>query len=476
MFKNYLKIGIRNLLKYNTHSVIHIIGLAIGLTCTLLILLWVQDELSFDRFHTHRDQVYRILGQGTEIKFFGSPAPLAPTLKAEVPEIADAVRVRELPRFVFKYGENAFYESNGMAVDPAFFDIFTFPFIKGDAKTAFADPFFIILTEAMAKKYFGTEDAIDKSIDIEGQGFLIVKGVLKNIPHHSHLQFDYLLPYRFLENVRLCGLEWGDFNFRTYVKLAAPTSAPDLNAKITAVALKHNCPQVKYDGLKFFFQPLAEMYLHPVSNYDIPLGDVRYVYIFSMIAFFILAIAAINFINLSTARSMTRAKEVGVRKVVGAQRRQLIAQFFCEFMVIALIALLLSLILIELLMPVFNSLSDKYLTLDIFNIRFLSLLVAIILITGLAAGLYPALYLSSIQPVKIFKGRVKSGSHESRLRKILVVSQFSLSIVLIIGTVIILRQLQYIHRKSLNPDQDIILHFPIKENIGLKLTWYGTGC
>ncbi|MCI0495290.1 ABC transporter permease [candidate division KSB1 bacterium] len=468
MVKNYLKIGIRNLLKYKIHSFINIIGLAIGMACTLLILLWVQDELSFDRFHTDRDVIYRILGQGKEIKFFGSPAPLAPTLKDEVPEIVDAVRVRELPRFVFKYGENAFYENKGIAVDPAFFDIFTFPFMKGDVKSAFADPFFIVITEAMAKKYFGTEDPIDKPIDIEGQGFLTVKGVLKNVPHNSHLQFDYLLPYRFLENVRICGLEWGDFNFYTYIKLVAQKQENDIDDKITAVALKHNCPQVKYDGLKFFVQPLSEMYLHPVSNYDIPLGNVRYVYVFSMIALFILSIAAINFINLSTARSMTRAKEVGVRKVVGAQRQQLIAQFFGEYLVVAVIALFLSLILIELFMPAFNSLSEKHLTFDIFNIRFLLALLVIILITGLATGLYPACYLSSIQPVKIFKAIVKSGSHESLLRKILVVSQFALSIVLIIGTVIILRQLQYIHNKSLNRDREVILHFPIKENIGQK--------
>ncbi|MBN2091047.1 ABC transporter permease [candidate division KSB1 bacterium] len=468
MFKNYLKIGIRNLLKYKVHSFINIIGLAIGLTCTLFILVWIQDELSFDRFHVHRDLIYRILGQGKEIKFFGSPAPLAPTLAAEVPEITNAVRVRELPRFVFKYGEKAFYENKGFAVDPAFLDIFTFLLEMGEANTALADPFFIVITEAMAQKYFGTEDPMDKAIDIEGQGVLTVKGVLKNIPHNSHLQFDYLLPYRFLENVRLCGLEWGDFNFRTYLKLATQAPESDLNAKITAVAFKHNCPQVKYDGLKFFVQPLAEMYLHPVSNYDILLGDIRYVRIFSMIALFILAIATINFINLSTARSMTRAKEVGVRKVVGAQRKQLIAQFFSEFLVIAFIALVLSLILVELFMPAFNSLSEKHLIINIFNLKFFSTLVLIILITGLAAGLYPALYLSSIQPIKIFKALLKSGAHGSQLRKILVVSQFALSIILIIGTMIVFRQLQYIHNKSLNSDEDVMLHFPIKENIGQK--------
>ncbi len=468
MFKNYLKIGIRNLLKYKVHSFINIIGLAIGLTCTLFILVWIQDELSFDRFHTHRDVIYRILGQGTEIKFFGSPAPLAPTLEAEVPEIADAVRVRELPRFVFKYGEKAFYENKGLAVDPSFLDIFTFPLVMGEANTALADPFFIVITEAMAQKYFGSEDPIDKAIDIEGQGFLTVKAVLKNIPHNSHLQFDYLLPYQFLENIRLCGLEWGDFNFRTYIKLATRAAEPDLNAKITAVAFKHHCPQVKYDGLKFFVQPLAEMYLHPVSNYDIPLGDMKYVYIFSMIAFFILSIAAINFINLSTARSMTRAKEVGVRKVIGAQRKQLIAQFFGEFLVIAFMALILSLILVELFMPAFNSLSEKHLTIDILNLRSFSALLLIIMITGLAAGLYPALYLASMQPVKIFKALVKSGSQGTQLRKILVVSQFALSIILIVGTMIVFRQLQYIHSKSLNMGEDVMLHFPIKENIGQK--------
>ena len=295
MFFSHLKIAVRYLLRHKGYSAINILGLGIGMACCFWILLWVQDELSFDKFHKHHNSIFRIVTQGSEDVFFGSPAPLAPTIEAEMPEIVKTTRLYNLPRFVFEYNGRSFYEDKGIVVDPAFFEIFTFPMVHGSFAAALSSPEHMVITESMAHKYFGDQDPISKYINIEGEGLLMVGGVLKDIPSNSHLQFDYALPFSFLENIRLCGLLWGDFNFKTYIQLKDNTAPAVINQKMTRIAAENNCPQIKHGNMSFFIQSLNDLYLHPVSNYDISLGNIRYLYIFSMIAAFILCIACINF-------------------------------------------------------------------------------------------------------------------------------------------------------------------------------------
>jgi len=287
VFKNYVKIAIRNLIRHKQYALINILGLAIGLACFVLIMLWVQDELSFDKFHTHRDSLYRVVCETQSEPFFGSPGPLAPTIMSTMPEIQRATRVYWLPRFVFAFEDLSFYEDNGIVVDPEFFHMFSFPFVKGSLENGFVNSDQIVITESMAQKYFGDADPVNKKINVEGEGFLIVSGVIKDIPANSHLQFDYALPYVFLNDVRLCGLQWGDFNFKTYLQLNQPADIQDVQQKITQVAIDNDCPQIKYGGMSFSLQSLNDMYLHPISNYDIKLGDIRHVYIFTIVALLI---------------------------------------------------------------------------------------------------------------------------------------------------------------------------------------------
>lgn len=468
MLKNYLKISLRHIRRNKTYSSINIIGLAIGIAGFFLIMLWVQDELSVDKFHQNRNSIYRVMCETKGEAFFGSPAPLAPTIKSELPEIKQATRLYRVPRFVFTYGQKSFYEDNGIVVDPAFFHMFSFPFIKGSLETGFTNPDHIVITESMAQKYFGEDDPIDKKINVEGEGFLIIGGVIKDIPANSHLQFDYAVPYVFLEDVRLCGLQWGDFNFKTYIQLAQPVNPQEVQEKITQIAEINECPQVKYGRFYFSLQSLKDMYLHPIGAYDIQLGDIKYIYIFSIIALFILGVACINFINLSTARAMTRAKEVSIRKVVGANRRQVIYQLWSEFFVLAVLASILSLGIIQIVMPSFNQLTGKQLVISFMQPQILALMFGALLCCGLPAGFYPALSISVFQPVKLLQRQSYTGSNSPFLRRLLVVSQFALSILLIICTLVVAQQMRYIQKKSWTLRDDVVLHIPIKENIGIK--------
>jgi putative ABC transport system permease protein len=478
MFGNYAKLAYRHMLRQKGYSFINIAGLAIGMACTILILLWVRDELSFDRFHAHKQDLYRVTCIGTETSFFGSPAPFAPAIVTEIPEVEDAVRVMRAPRFVFKRGEKAFYEENGISADPSFFDMFSFEVLKGDPKTAFASPLNIVLTESLARKYFGDDDPLGESIQLEGQRDIRVAAVMKDVPSNSHLQFDYVLPHKLIEVSRLCGMKWGDFNFMTYIRAAETRDEGLLIQKLNDVSEKHGCPQVVEKQLAFSLQSLGDIYLNPLGNYDIPLGNKRYVYLFSVIAFFILFIACVNFINLSTARSERRAREVGLRKVVGAARIQVVKQFFGESLILALLSLLLAVVGAWLLMPIFNGLTGKSLAFDILDPAVLLGLLGITCLAGFLAGLYPALYLSSFEPINVLRNNLalrswlKGGAtrlmRKGSLRRILVVTQFSLSIILILATMVVYNQLNYMRDKSWNPGGDVMLHIPFKDNLPAK--------
>ena len=262
MFKNYLKTTFRNATRHRGYSFINLAGLAIGMACTLLILLWVKDELSYDRFHKNGKDIYRIMSYGTKYMtegFDGTPAPLAPAVKEEVPGIVNYARFSDIPKLVFKYGDKVFYETRGLIADPSIFEIFTFPFVQGDSKTALSEPLDVVITETMAKKYFGNENPVGKTIEVEGS-LAAVKGVIQDIPHNSHIQFDFLSSFEFIEKVTGYGMSWGSFNFVTYLQLEANRDIHDIGKNITAVAAKNNCPQVK-DGVEFRLQPLSAVHL-----------------------------------------------------------------------------------------------------------------------------------------------------------------------------------------------------------------------
>jgi len=323
--------------------------------------------------------------------FDGTPAPLAPAVKEEVPGIVNYARFSDVPKLVFQYGDKVFYETRGLIADPSIFDMFTFLFVQGDPKTALSEPLDIVITETMAKKYFGSENPLGKSMEIEGKT-AAVTGVIQDIPYNSHIQFDFLSSYEFIQEVTSYGMSWGSFNFVTYLQLEANRDIQEIGKNITAVAAKNNCPQVK-DGVEFRLQPLSEIHLDSRAayrNYS-DIGDRKYVYVFSIIAFFVLFIACVNFMNLSTARSITRAKEVGMRKTVGASRRQLIMQFFGESLFLTSMACVFALILVIALLPAFNQITGKMLKLDLIDIQLVLGLIIIVLLTSLIAGSYPAL-------------------------------------------------------------------------------------
>jgi len=291
---------------------------------------------------------------------------------------------------------------------------------------------------------------------------------MADIPRNSHFRFDFVLPIKLAEAADWWGMAWGDFNFMTYLRTVPGPNEPALAAKLNEVALAHKCPQVFHKQLAFEIQKLSEIYLHPLRGYDIPLGNVKYVRLFSLIAGLIALIAAVNFINLTTARAEKRAKEVGLRKVVGAERRQIISQFFGEAALLTFLALVSAVILAKGAVPVFNSLTDKQLSLRLFDPGLLLSLAAIAGVVGLLAGTFPSLYLSSFRPAQVVKGRTGGWVKSGVLRRILVVGQFSISIVLILATIIVFNQMRFIRQKSWSPGRDVVLYIPFKENIGLK--------
>ena len=475
---SYLKVALRTFRRQAGYSLINILGLAIGMACSLLIVLWVRDELGFDRFHQNGRDIYRIITIGRNGNDFSSPAPFAPAVVAEIPEVVDAVRVHNIPRVTFQHEKLVFYEENGITADASLFRIFSFPLVQGDIDRAFAAPDNIILSSAMARKYFGDVDPIGKTLLVEGQIPLTVAGIMADIPRRSHFRFDFVISFKFVEAHPLWGMAWGDFNFKTYIQARPQRNEAEIIRKLNQVALQHNCWPVVHKVASFSIQRLRAIYLNPIGPYDIPLGSLTNVYLFSLIALFIVLIAGINFINLSTARAEKRAREIGLRKVIGADRRQIIAQFFGESLLITLLSLPLAVLLVGVAMPHFNQLTGKEFAVRALAPGLLWILAAIACMIGLLAGAFPALYLSAIQPVHIFRKSIPFRSSRSNrpaggvkvgtLRRILVTSQFIISIILILATLVVGSQLRLMHQKSWHLDRDEIITIPVKENIGPK--------
>lgn len=470
MITNYVKVAVRNLLRQKGFSFINIFGLALGISCTALIGMWVNDELSYDRFHKDHERMYRITATLPELKVHAAvtSAPIALSAKNEIPEIEDAVRISHLHRDLVQVGDVKFEEKAILYADSNFFRIFTFPFIKGDAEKAMLNPEGIILTEEMAMKYFGTTDVLEKTIRKNNKDDFTITGVIANIPANSHLQFDFVQPMRYLARTSgdLKNNVWDNFNWYTYLKLhekaARSESAIDgLDKKLQEI-YKKNEAVLK---VGFVLQPLTKIHLYSNFLGDIPgHGNAQNVYIFTVVAVFILVVACLNFMNLATARAARRAKEVGLRKVVGAIRSHLMAQFLAESLVVALLSLMLALLMIYLVLPYFNTLGGKNLALDLTNLQIVTGLLGITVI----AGSYPGLYLSGFVPATVLKGNFTAAGSGSFFRNTMVVIQFAVSISLIVGTTIVYRQLKYIQQLNLGYDKENLLYVQMTGDLWSK--------
>jgi len=472
MFKNYLTVAIRNFMRHKTYSAINVAGLAIGMACCILIVAYIITELSYDKYNENADRIYRI---GAEVNMGGftgtlaiSNAPVGPVLNEDYPEVLNAVRIRSISKRFVKFEDRKFYEEQILYADNSIFDIFTFPMIKGDPKTALVTAYSIVLTDETAKKYFGDDDPIGKVLKFNNQDDFTVTGVVENIPRNSHFTFDMLCSFEtFFARNKQARENWFNFNLYTYLLLPESYSFQELENKFPALVDKYMGKILKALGgeLKYFLQPLTSIHLH--SNLENELsgnGNILYVYIFAAIALFILFIACINFMNLATARSATRAKEVGMRKVIGAHKRELIRQFLGESIIYSFISLLIALILVQLAIPLFRSISGTELRMNYAEIPWLiPALLGLVLFVGIIAGSYPALFLSSFQPANVLKGTLKSGAGNKRFRNVLVVTQFIISVTLIIGTGIIINQLKYMKNTNLNFDKENVIFVRITD-------------
>jgi putative ABC transport system permease protein len=463
---NYIKTALRVIRRQKAYSLINISGLAIGLTVCMMIVLWVADEWSFDRFHANARQIYRVYRDEsatlTNSTSALTPPPMATALKADFPEIIRATRFGYWQKQLVAFGEKSFNETEYMHADPDFFAMFSFPLVKGNPEAVFANPYSVVLTETTAIKYFGQEDPLGKILTVNNTFDVVVTGVINDVPLNSSLTFDLLSPFEILlkESIGEDNSDnWGFNSFSTYVMLPKTVSSEDLNQKLKGYLKKFE----QQDPDELALQPMIDIHLFSNLGHDLRnRGDIKYVWIFSALAVFVLLIAGVNFMNLSTARSANRAKEVGLRKVVGAGRSQLIRQFFGESVLMALFALVTAFLLLELLIPFFNTLSGKHLTSPWRNNPILLLgFLGLSLVTGMVSGSYPALFLSSFQPIRILKGTMRSTGANPFFRKSLVIFQFSLSVFLIIGTIVISRQLSYMRNLDLGFNREHIVHLSI---------------
>jgi len=456
MFQNYLKIAVRNIKKHKAFSFINIAGLALGMACCILILLWVQDELSFDKFHKNAKNLYRLTTSDGEGTGSSSPWALANTLKKDFPEFSKGTRFITRT-YNIKYKEKKFYETAAM-VDEDFLAMFTFPFIKGNPKTALANINSVLLTEETAFKFFGNEDPLGKTITLSNSIDFTVTGLLENVPSNSHMQFDLLVrPELIVGENRMNG--WS-FDGPSYVLLKEGVNVKEVENKIAGTIKKYD---KRFNlNLTSGLQPFNDIYLYALNGTH----PIVYIYIFSAIAFIVLLIACINFMNLTTAKSSQRAKEIGMRKVIGAQRGDIIKQFFGESILLAFLALVIAVVSVYLFLPVFNEIAEKELSLNfINNSEIVTGLFLIALFTGVISGTYPALYLSSFRPVQVLKNTVLKGSGRHTFRKVLIIFQFSAAVILIISTSVILKQMHYIRTKDMGFKRDHILRVTLDETL-----------
>lgn len=469
MFKNLLKISIRTIWKDKTYSLINIIGLTIGITCTLFLLLYILHEVSYDRYHANAPNIYRVVSNIKEpdnaFTWAVAQIPLAEELRDNYPEVKNAVRFFGTGRTLYKNDDRQFYEEDFYLADSTVFDMFTYPFLYGDPGTALDLPFSIVLTEKSARKYFSDiSSAVGQSIqNQQGEEFKIT-GIMEDVPLNSHFIFDALISRSTRPDFQG---SWGNFGVFTYIHLPEGYDISKMYASLDAVIKEKVNPIFEQFGItiRYELQPILDIHLYSKIQDEAEAGgDISYIYIFASVAFFMLIIAAINYMNLATARSIKRAKEVGVRKVMGSQRRQLIAQFITESVVIALIALALSLLLVYALLPAFNTLANKSIPFSyVMQTQVMVSLLAIVLIVGVAGGSYPAFYLSGFNPVNVLKGKVSAQGGNLVFRKFLVVFQFAISIFMLISTLVVFDQLQFMRNKDLGFEKERVMLLSLNE-------------
>ncbi len=483
MIKNYFKTAWRNLTKHKAFSIINIAGLSIGIAICFIIMMYVQNELSFDRFNKNADRIVRIVFKadinGGKIFEANVMPPVAQAMKNDYPEVQDATRLQVGGAPKITYKDKSFKDDEMAFVDPNFFSIFTLPLIEGDAKTALQQPNTLIISKALAKKYFGNEDALGKTLvfpDNKNASFTVT-GVIDKVPDNSHFHFDLFASMLSVDNAQ--SDSWMGSNFFTYLLLKKGADYKKLEGKLPGMVEKYMGPQIqqnmgislkqfitKGNHLGFELQPLTSIHLYSHSNFELsPPGNAMYVYIFGAIAIFMLLIACINFINLSTAGASQRAKEVGVRKVIGSGKMQLIKQFLIESALLVFIALLISNVLVKLALPFFNSISGQDLHFN-FDLKIISAFIGLGLLVSLTAGLYPAFYLSSFKPIEVLKGKFTRADKSFGLRSSLVVFQFFISVGLIIGTIVVWQQMQFIQNKNLGYDKEQLLTIPNSYALG----------
>ena len=497
MIKNYLKIALRNLARYKQMTLINVLGLSVGMAACIIMLLFVQYELSYDRYHEKADRIYRISrefhdSEGETNLHLGHLAPpFKPFLDEDFSDVieASARLLQHNPLISYAEGDVQIVEQDFFFAEPEVFDIFTFPLLEGDPATALSEPNTVVITESAAQKYFGHENPMGKTLNYEQQVDMKVTGVVQDVPENSHFHFSLLASFATVEN--FLGEEammnsWGSNNYSTFVLLPEGYNPSDLEAQFPDFIDRHltgdaDVPASQWTALHLW--PLTDIHLHSHLDSEIEAnGDIAYVYLYAIVALFVLVIACINFINLTTARAARRAREVGVRKVMGAERKSLVKQFLSESVLVALFSLLLAVLFVSLALPYFNHLVDKQLSFSLLENPFLLVaLLGIVMAVGIVSGSYPAFYLSAFQPARILRGSRGGSQGNTRLRSGLVIAQFAISIVLMVGVLTVERQLDYVKNKSLGFDQENLVVLPIDQDVyqqyeELKaqlLTWPG---
>lgn len=454
MYKNYLKIALRNFKKHFGYSIIKLSGLAIGMACCVIIFIWIQNELGFDRFHEKSDRLFRLISFMDEGWSSTSPWSLSVMLKKDFPEIEKASRFNNR-RALVQYREKIFYENLGLA-DPDFLEMFSFPFIKGNSSTALSAKNSVIVSKTTARKYFGENEAVGKILTVNKTLQLTITGVIEDVPSKSSLQFDILAPVQLVGEQRLQSW-WLETN--AFVLVSKNVSVNGLRAKMAGTTMKYD-KRIKDKIVKNDLQPFTRMHLYGLND----IGDILYVYIFFVIAVIVLIIACINFINLTTAKAGNRAGEIGMRKVLGAHRMNIVHQFFGESFMMSFIALLISLGLVVYFLPAFNNLTGRQLSFDL-NGSITAVLIGITAVVGILSGSYPALLLSSFKPISVLQKSKASGSKNPLLRRILVIFQFTITIILIISSLVLQRQMNYIGNKDLGFDRDNVIRLSLNQEI-----------
>ncbi|MBN2214224.1 MAG: ABC transporter permease [Bacteroidales bacterium] len=474
MLRNFFKVALRNIIRQKSYVFINIAGLAIGIASSIVIILFVVNELSYDKFNAKHKQIYRVYLDGkigeSEIKGAWTASPTAKALKNEIPEVIEAVRMDNWDEAILKIEDRSYVEQHFMLADSAFFEIFSIPLIQGDPKTALAAPHNLVLTRSAAKKYFGNEDPIGKHIYVNSDTtFYSVTGIMEDVPDNAHFEFNVL--GSFATHHRANDGQWLSNSFNTYLLLRDDASYSDVETKIKPILEKYIGPQLQQaigvsveewlsagNRYGLYLQPLDDIHLNPEIQHSLkPSNDIKYVYIFSVVALLIIVVAIINYMNLATARSIKRAKEVGLRKVTGSSKGQLIGLFLFESVILSFLSLILALVLVHLTLPLVNQITRLNLSFDLFsNWIILPGLLFLTILIGIIAGSYPSFVLSSFKPVSVISGLYK-GSRKSLLRSVLVVFQFCISVIIILGTIIIYRQINYMLNKDLGFDKEQLM-------------------